>query len=266
MVAIALIAGILVTGVAMTKAADYIKDSWRKKIEIARAETDIQVKKAHLAAMGEMESMAKMRFSDELIHEEEYRATQLASDCAVLDLKRSQLNLDEVRMSGVTPRDELYAPMVGGRDFVSERLQLEKKQIVLHLELLETHTRRVKQLVEQNLAHRDQMDLIQRDIDAQRVKTDKIQKRLDLRKRFLDGESTAREVEIEDRMIGAERSLQLAQSKLDSLKQQLKRLETLETQGMISPTETQQLRYALDAAQAKMRLAALEMEVLEQIK
>ena len=110
------------------------------------------------------------------------------------------------------------------------------------------------------------MDLIQRDIDAQRVKIEKIQKRPDLRESFLDGESTASEVEIENRMIGAERSLQLAQSKVDSLKHQLKRLETLETQGMISPTETQQLRYALDAVQVELRFAALEMEVLEQIK
>ena len=67
-------------------------------------------------------------------------------------------------------------------------------------------------------------------------------------------------------MIGAERSLQLAQSKVAFLKQQLKRYESLEAQRMISPTETQKLLYALDGAQAELRLAALEMEVLEQIK
>ena len=264
--AMTLVAGILVTGVAMTKAADFIKDSWRKKIEIARAETEIQVKEAHLAATGEMESRAKMRYSNGLIREEEYMTARLASESAALDLKRSRLNLDEVRMSGVGPRDELYSPLVGGRDFVSERLQLEIKQIDLYLELLKTHTERVKQLVEENMVQEGEMDHIQADITAQTVITEKIQKRLDLRKRFLDGEFTAREVEIKDRMIGAERSLQLAQSNVDSLKQQLKRLETLQTQGMTSQTEIQQLQYALEAAQAELRLATLEIEVLEQIK
>jgi multidrug resistance efflux pump len=98
------------------------------------------------------------------------------------------------------------------------------------------------------------------------VMIDKIQKRLDLRKRFVAGEITAHEVEIKGRITVAERNLHLAKSRVDTLKQQLKRLKNLEIRGMISQTEIKSLQYALNAAQAELELATLEMDVLEKIK
>jgi hypothetical protein len=266
MVAVTLVVGLLMTGVAVTKAADYIKDSWRKKIEIARVETEVKLKKAHLESVREMASRTKMMASNKLIREEEYLMAELAAENAELDFKRSLLNLDEVKMSGEIPRNELYAPLVGGRDFVSERLKIEIKEAELDLEQLRIHLGRVNQLVEQNLIRGDEMDRIQADIANRKMMIDKIQQRLDLRTRFLTGEITAQEVEIEDRMTGAERNLHLAQSRVESLKAQLERLKTLEAQGKISHMEVMQLQYALDAAQAELKLATLELDVLEKLK
>jgi len=266
MVAITCMVGILMTGVAMIKAAEYIQDSWRKKIEIARAETEVKLKRAHLESTREMASRAEMRFSNGLVREEEYRVIQIAAKRAELDWNKSLLNLDEVKASGAAPRNELYAPEVGGRDFVSERLKIEIKEIELDLELFRSRVERLKQLVEKGLVQGDEFGLIQSEIAARKVTIDKIQKRLDLRKRFVAGEITAQEVEIKDRMTVAERNLHLAQSRVDSLSEQLKRLKTLETKGMISPLEIKQMQYALDVAQAELELATLEMDVLKKLK
>lgn len=265
-VAAACMVGVLMTGVAVIKAADYIQDSWRRKIEIARAETEIKLIKARLESASEMESRAKMRFSNGLIREEEYRMIQIAVERAELDLKKSLLNLDEVKASGEIPRNELYAPLVGGRDFVSERLKIEIEMIELDSEQFKSRVERFKQLVENGLVRGDELSQIQAEIASRKVMIDKIQKRLDLRKRFVDGEITAQEVEIKDRMTVAERNLHLARSKVDSLKERLKRLKTLEARRMISPMEVKQLQYALDAAQAELELATLEMDVLEKLK
>ncbi len=266
MVAVAGIVGILMTCVAVIKAADYIQDSWRKKIEIARAETEIKLREAHFESIRERASRAEMRFSNGLIREEEYRVIQIAAEQAELDLKKSLLNLDEVKASGDVPRNELYAPLVGGRDFVSERLKIEIEMIELDSEQFRTRVERFRQLVEKGLARGDELNQIQAEIAARKVMIDKIQKRLELRKRFVAGEITAQEVEIKDRMTVAERNLHLARSKVDSLKEQLKRLKSLEAQRMINPMEIKQMQYALDAAQAELELAALEMDVLKKIK
>ncbi len=265
-VALSLVLGLLVTGVAVTKAADYIRDSWRKKIELARAETEVKLGKAHLESVKAVESKAELRVSSGLIREDEYLIMKLAAERADLDLKRSQLNLDEVKITGEVPRNELYAPKVRGRDFVSERLKIEKKEVELNLEQLRSHRTRIQQLTKENLVSKQGLDLIQADIAGQDMMIKKIQERLDLRKSFLSGEVTAQEIEIKGRLIAAERNLHLAQTRVDTLKQQLVRLKDLETQGKISSLEVKVLQYGLDAAQAELKLAVLEKDVLKAIK
>jgi multidrug resistance efflux pump len=266
MVAIAVVVGILMTGVAVTKAADYIKDSWRKKIEVARIETDILMKKAHHEFAAELALQAKERFSNGLIREEEYLTIKLAADRAQLDRQRSQLNLDEVNMSGEAPRNELYAPLVGGRDFVSDRLMLEKKDLEMEIYLLMRHLKRYKQLAETGLIQNHELEQVQTESASQELRLDKLLKRLDLRISFLEGELTAQEVEIQDRMTAAERNLHLAQTKVKFLKEQLERLEKLESLGTVTHMEVLQLQYAFDAAKAELNLASVEMNVLRNIK
>jgi hypothetical protein len=265
-VALALIIGGLTTGVAAIKAAEYVKDSWRKKIEIARAETEVNLKKAHLESVREMESRTRMQVSNGLIREEEYQAMKHAAVRAGLDLKKSLLNLDEVKISGEIPRNELFSPLVGGRDFVSERLEIEREEVERDRELLKGRLGRIEQLVEAHLAPADQLDNLQADMAAQKAMIDRIQKQLALRKRFLAGEITAREVEIQDRMAVAERNMRLAKSRVDTLEEQMKRLKALEAEGMISGTEIKGLQFALTAAQAELKLAGLEIEVLQKAR
>jgi multidrug resistance efflux pump len=111
-----------------------------------------------------------------------------------------------------------------------------------------------------------EMDHIQADIATQKVMLDKIQQRLDLRARFLAGEITAQEVEIKDRMTGAERNLQLARSQVETLMKEFQRMQTLEARGEVTHTEVAQLQYALDAARAELKLATLEMDILKKLK
>jgi hypothetical protein len=266
MVAIAVTIGVLLTGVAVTKAADYIRDSWKKKIEMARAETEVELEKVHLQSIREMASGVKARVSDGLIREDEYQAIKLAVQNAELDFKRSQLNLEEVKMSGDIPRNELYAPLVGGHDFVSERLTIEMKKVALNLEQLQISQERISLLIEQNLAREDEVENLLAEMTHRKIEIDKIQERLDLRKRFLGKEITAQEVEIRGRLTAAENNFHAVQAKVDSLNKQLDRLQVLEAQGAISHTEIRQIELALDAAQAELKLATLEMDVLKKFR
>jgi multidrug resistance efflux pump len=266
LVAVAVAFGVLTTGVTLIKAADYIKDSWRKKIEVAKVETEVKLKNAHLDYARERASEAETRFSSGLIQEVEYRLRKRQADKAALELETSLLNRDEVKASGQASRNELYAPIVSGRDFVSDRLKLEKEEVELDLEARKRTMERFKQLAEAGLDQRGELEAIQTEIAGLKGTIDKIQARLGLRKRFVAGEITAEEVEIKDRITVAKSDFQQAQTRVESLKPRLERLQDLAARGMISKAEAQQLRYALDAAQAELKLAALEVDVLEKIK
>jgi multidrug resistance efflux pump len=266
MVVVTLVAGVLLAGVAAIKAADYIRDSWRKGLEIARVGTEVQLKKAHLESTREMAARAETLASSGLIREEESQVLKLGVVKAALDLDKSLLNLDEVKASGVAPRDELYAPVLGGRDFVTERLKIQIKDVERDLELLGNRLDRSRQLVELGVVSGEELDRIQAEIAARKTTVDETRKRIDLRKRYVAGEVTAQEVEIGDRMAVAEKNLHQAQTKVDSLMKQMERSEAQEAVGLVSPRETSQLRYALDSAQAELKLAALEVDVLGRIK
>jgi multidrug resistance efflux pump len=169
-------------------------------------------------------------------------------------------------MTGTAPSDELYAPKVRGRDFVSERMNIDIMEIELDIELLRTHAERIKQLVEKNMIQKTELDYIQRELTDRQQMIDKIRERIDLRRRFTAGEITAHEIEIKGRITIAEKNLHLAQSKVDILENQLMRLSELESQGTIDQIEIRQLEYALDAARAELMLAVLERDILENVK
>jgi len=265
-VVVSLLAGVLLTGVAVIKAAEYIKDSWRKKIEVARVETDVNLSKARLEFTREEASAAQTRFSTGLIQEEEYQVTKLAADKAALDLEMSLLNQDEVKASGEAPRNELYAPVAGGRDFVSERLKIERTELDLDLTVLKSRAGRTERMVKIGLVLADEMDQVQRQIASESGMIDKVQKQLDLRNRFVAGKIPAREVEISDRIIAAESNLVRAQNLVEAQKKRLAWMQDREALGLISKSWVQQVRYGLDVAQAELTLAALEMDVLGKVK
>lgn len=265
-VAASLVAGVLLTGVAISKAADTIRDSWRKKIEMARVETEVKLKGLQLASLREMAAGAAARAASGLIHEEEYLALKLAADCAALDLKRSELNRQEVEASGEVARDELYAPIVDGRDFVSERLKLESETHALNLESLERRLARVDDLVAKGLVQDEELDQVRTELAFRKTLIDKVLERLDLRKRFVAGELNAQEVEINGRISAADEHLRQVRARVGSIQEQLERLRGLEARGLVSKTEVEQTRFALEAAQAELSLAALEKDVLEKIK
>ncbi len=265
-VAFSLAAGVLLMGVAAIKAADSIKEAWRKKIEIARLETDVKLKGAFLEFKKELTARAETQASVGLTREDEYLWIKTGAEGAALDLERARLDLDEVKASGETPHNELYAPAVDGRDFVSERLVIERKVLELDVGLRRARDERLKHRVDLGLAPHDWLDGSVASTAVQEAGIGDIEKRFALRKRFLAGTITAEEVEIEDRMTAVERDLRQAQSTVDSLKKRLESLQAKEAVGMISDTEVQQAQFGLSYAQAQLSLALLEKDVLSKIK
>jgi len=142
----------------------------------------------------------------------------------------------------------------------------EIKDIELDLGQYKSHYAKIKQRVEVGVIHKSELDAMQSEIDAQSVTIENIQKKLDLRSRFVAGEITAQEIEIKDRITVAERNLYLAQSKVETLNKLISQLEDRVAAGVVNQMELTQMQYALNAAQAELDLAKLEMDVLNTIK
>jgi len=255
LVAIASLAGVLTTGVAVTKAADYFKDSWRKKVEMARVDNEVRRQQIHVEFTTELAASAKDRVSTGVIQPEEYQEFKLAADKAA-----------EVRASGGTPRNDLYAPVIAGRDYVSARLEIEKNGLELDLQSLASRLTRLDQMVKLGLAAPDEIDLARAVTAGGKAKLDKVEKRLGLRKRFVAGNLAAQEVEIADRIIAAEADLAEAQTSVYSQNKRLEVMQQREALGLISIASVREARHGLEAAEAAVRLATMELEILKKVK
>jgi hypothetical protein len=266
-VALSLAAGVLLIGVAATKAADLIKDSWRRKVEIARLETEVKIKTAFLGLKKDRAAQAENQFSLGLVGEDEVLVAKLRADRAGADLERSSLDLAEVRSSGLAPRDELYAPLVGGRDFVGERLEIEKNVIRTDLELRRARTERaLRQRVELGLVHRSALKELEASLAGQEAALEDIENRLALRRRFLAGEISAGDMEVRVRMSAAEKELKESRSAIESIRPRVDDLRVKAAAGLVTVDELKAGELGLSAAQAKADLALQEIEILKGIK
>jgi len=266
-VALSLAAGVLLAGVAATKAADLIKDSWRKKIEVARLETEVKIKKTFLEFHQQRASQAEEKFSMGLIDEDGVHGYKLVAGAAAFGLEMSLLDLEEAKASGEAPRNELYAPLVGGRDFVSERLEIEKKALEADIGLKRARIeRQLKARVDLGLIPKNALEVFQAALAIQEGRAGDIEKQLALRRGFLSGKISAEEMEIQDRMTAAEKDLREARSKVDTIQARLNELRAKEAAGLISEEELRGTQMGLDAAQAQVSLAIQEIEILKTIR
>jgi len=108
----------LTTGVTVIKASEMIKDSWRKKIEIARAETDVRLAEFRLSSARAEAARLGRQVALGLVATEEGRQGDFFAREREIDLRRALANREEAEATGGPARDELYAPKAGGRDFV----------------------------------------------------------------------------------------------------------------------------------------------------
>lgn len=262
--ALGLAAGVLLLGVAATKAADLIKDSWRKKIEVARLETEVKIRRAFLEFKQLRAAQAEGKFAAGLIDEEEAQGSRLAASGAEFDLDRSLLDLEEAEASGAPPRDELFAPLVGGRDFVSE---IEKKALALELDSLRGRVERsLRPRVEMGLIPKSELEGHLALVAAREARIGELETRSGLRRGFLAGEISAEGLEIQTRLTEAERKLREARSTVAAMTAHLDDLQANVAAGLISKEEFRGAQMALEAAQAQESLALQEIEILKKIR
>lgn len=262
-VAAGLMVGVMLFGVTVIKAAEYLKDSWRKKIEVARAETAVRLAKLRLDTTREMSARTDGLLARRLVSKDECPAVARAVSRADAAWNRTRLDLEEVTASGEPPRNELYAPLVDGRDFAGERLEIDGRDAEEDLKQAEAARERISKLIEEKLVSAEELEGLTAAITARKATLEEIRKRQEMRKRYLSGAVTAQEVEIQGRLTSAEANVKSARAKVESFERQFERLSALERRKMVESLEVSHMRAALEAARAELKLAEMEKAVLQ---
>lgn len=179
-------------------------------------------------------------------------------------MEKALLDLEEVHMSGEAPANELYAPLQGGRDFVTERLLIDYRKIELIRDQIVERAAAVRKRADAGLVPQKEIEEQDRQVDRVNGELDEIERRIDLRKGYLSGDLSAREISLRQmmenarsRLAGAERVLQIAES-------QYNEMSKLHADGLIPDRDLRDAEYAIIEARSECRIAEIELELLEE--
>lgn len=140
---------------------------------------------------------------------------------------RAKYNIDEINASALPPRDDLGAPLVKGRDFVKDRIQLDLFAAQQRLTALEAAQTEAERRVRVGAALQATQIEAQGEVLRARAALAALAARLNLRKEFLEKGTPVdelsrrlREAELRGDAYTAQQSLSLAQARLALIEKQ----------------------------------------------
>jgi vacuolar-type H+-ATPase subunit I/STV1 len=224
---------------------------------IAKAEARLEFANAQIELLSEEMQETESRAAAGLITPGELDDMRLQLAHVEANAAARALDVEEARITGREPDNSLSAPILRGRDFVTERLQLERARA------LEIVTRIDKEAARQGLDS-DQAAMIAQQQEAVRAALSAVEKRLALRQDYLSGARTAREVELADMQFSVGSQRQMAGERVQELQQELERYRALFEDGLASRAEVRAVEMQFRAAVLHRDLAELDMQILEE--
>jgi len=172
-------------------------------------------------------------------------ATQGAVDVLSLDLA-------EIAVTGREPNRELSAPRVSGRDFVSERLKIERSVIEASRDVIQRLFADLQVRVEIGTLAREDLDVSRSRAREVEAALEAIGRKLAIREQFLAGRISAIEAQLRGVETDSEQRVAVLRPQIELAKQEVTRIEQQVQVGVKSP---------VDVAQATLRRLELETEL-----
>ena len=173
-------------GATATLASAQIRDGARRDslLQSARAEAELAALRLQLAEQRAAEAAKMVQTGMATAQWLTGAQSELHSMQALA--MRARLNIDEVTASAQPPRDDLNAPLVGGKDFVRDRLRLEAMTAQERLTAAEASLAEAERRVRIGAA--SDVSRLDADVEAARARAalGVLAKRLELRKEFVE--------------------------------------------------------------------------------
>jgi hypothetical protein len=217
--------------------ADAMLASMRRNL--ARAQADDVNQKVRLGIEGEQ---AALRANAELRTME-------------LQLGRVGLNIDEITASGHAPRDDLNAPLVAGRDFVKERIEVEGASVQQQLTAAEGNLDQVERRVRAGAATEVEGLSARADVAKLRAAMAVVATKLQLRAEFIAKGTRIDELVRRLDRAQLQQDLMVGQQELALARARLSIVEKQRSAGMVD--EAALLRAQLDVTEHTIQMARL---------
>lgn len=182
---------------------------------------------------------------------------------AELERERDQLQLDrdELQRSGRPADRDLWAPLVGSRDFVSESLHIDRELAAARVAHAQANLERLSQLIDIGVVSQAEQFDLRAMVDRRLAELQGLDERLKLRTLFLTGSLDRRDLERLARQEAARERREAVTADLQAAAANLERTLLLEREGRLA-SGSAELQLKVDSLRVELQLIDLELELI----
>jgi outer membrane protein TolC len=263
--ALMVLAGLAAGSIAVM-ASEQVQDARQRDvlIEAIRSEESLVRVRLDLARADYQD--ARSRFEVGTAGRETVQAADRQMRAMEMALKRIQLDIQEIQATSAAPRNELHAPLVGGRDFVKDRLTLELDTAQRTLVAAEQAVADARRRIEVGMAPRAVHLQAEAELARARAHMQLVRTTLELRQRALHEKMSAedlagalRRMELTLQLEPVQRELEIARERIDEVRRQV-------SVGMAEQLELKRAEVELLEREVELKRIRRELESLAAVK
>jgi len=249
-------------GAAAMGASYQIEESWRKELLVTSLEVRLQLARQRIVLAAEEVARVQRQFDVGALGEETLASAQLQLADLESRVRMQELDYEEVSASGREPLNDISSPLVTGRDFVSERIELEVDLMDRHLELAMGELQRQTALSDVGFVSGASMQSAELAVEALQVQRRSLWDRLEHRESFLAGDITAVEAELQILGAEAENKAEILRYRVTAMATEVEDMRSRARVGVVGEATARLVELQLAEVEAELRLAELEIEIV----
>jgi hypothetical protein len=242
---------------------DGVQDLRAQEVLVTQVEGNLRLAGLQLQiARNQLEEVERM-YQAGAIEEQAFLEARVQARQAEAEYMRLSLDREEIEISGKEPQNGVSAPLVGGRDFVAERLVFEQMEVVERLTAARTQYRRYQELVRAGVIRSEELADAGLALREAESRLSGIDEKATLRQRFLDGEMAPDEAQREHEVSETRKQLDLLRQTLEGATARFRGVEERVALGMLHENELLKARIQLMQIQSRLELLEAKLETLQ---
>jgi len=237
-----------------------VQEAKAQEIRVLEAEGRVEMANLELEIVRSQFADIDRLFESGMVDEESVLEARVMVAQAEMSLAVAQIDLEELRLTGRAPDDDLTASLVDERDFVTERLTHEERAAQEWYQMAFRRYIRMQELYEIGAVERRDLSEAELAVRESEGQLELLETRLTQRHQFLAGEITTEAAELDWEAQEAESRIKVLEGLLDTTLQELRSVEERSEAGMVQEVEVRQSRLELMRVELELEMARLRLE------
>jgi multidrug resistance efflux pump len=259
----ALVLASALLGAATAVGTAQIQDAAEKKLWLARATVEVDTAQLELQNAEVSLQHAVQLQERGFVTRADLDEARRRHAAAARQLKTAQRHREEIETTGRRPDEGLDAPLVGGRDFVAERLQSDLEDARAAVADQEQRVAESKKLRERGFTSEGDLRVASAALRRAEIAVRSLEQRAELRSRHLRGEIPGREVALREKRLELKSRLAELEDARDQQELRLAHTRVLRQKSFVSEQEQRTDELELQRLLDLIKITILEIELVD---